>query len=233
MKKVTFINTMPGLSETWPIAPMASAMPQWVRVARADYVKSKDQRQSHLFRCSGIGSLYKTGFVIPSWHDVRVYSEGDSQIQIQKPDTLHEASVDIQKGDGIAKFLPKRPWSSSSIIKFSTPWHIISDVKFLMIPITYPDNFEFEACHGILDPSVSTEINVQVYWNKVGVPHTIDAGTPLCHLVPLTDEDIQLEIRDATDKDIQWLKKRHYVNHMSFLYNIKKMKQLYNKFWRK
>lgn len=232
MKKVTFINTMPGLSETWPIQPANKAVPQWVRVARDDYVKSKDMRQTHVFKCSGIGSLYKTGFVVPAWHDVRIYSEGENEIKIQKPDTLHEASVDVQQGDGIAKFIPRRPWSSKSIIKFSTPWHIISDVNFLMIPIAYPDNFEFEACHGILEPSISTEINVQVFWNKVGVPHTIDAGTPLCHLIPLCDEELKVEIRDATAKDMEWLKKRHYVNHMGFNFNIKKIKNLYNNFWK-
>ena len=233
MKTVTFINTMPGLSETWPVQPMSSAIPNWVRTARDDYTKNKDMRQTHIFRCHGIGSLYKTGYVIRAWHDTRVYSEGDTKIEIQKPETLHDASVDIQQGDGIAKFLPKRPWSSRSIIKFSTPWHIISDVKFLMLPVAYTDTFEFEACHGLLDPSVSTEINVQVYWNKVGVPHTIDAGTPLCHLVPLCDEEVKYEMRDATPQDMECLKKRHYVNHMSFNFNISKIKNLYRNFWRK
>lgn len=234
MKKVTFINTMPGLLETWPIEPMSKAIPSWVRVARDDYVKNKDVKSTHIFRCSGIGDLYKTGFVVRSWHDTEVYADPNStNIEFNKPGGIHERAVDIQPGDGIAKFLPKRPWSNKTIMKFHTPWHVISDVKLLMIPIPYTNNFDFESCPGILDSSISSELNIQLYWNRQGETHIVDAGTPLCQLIPLCDEPVEFEMRDATPKDRLWLEKKHYVNRMSFAYSIKKGKNLFKQFWNK
>ena len=58
-----------------------------------------------------------------------------------------------------------------------------------MLPVAYSDNVDFEACIGILDPSVSTEINVQLYWNRFGDISKVKAGTPLCHLIPLTEQE--------------------------------------------
>ena len=56
--------------------------------------------------------------------------------------------------DGIAKNIPKRPWSWPDIVKINTPWHVMApkDVKFLIIPLPYTPFFDFEACLGILDP---------------------------------------------------------------------------------
>ena len=100
-----------------------------------------------------------------------------------------------------------------------------------MLPLPYADDHTFEACQGILDPSISTEVNVHLYWNKLGV-HIIPAGTPLCYLAPMTPNRVELIMRDATKKDLDWLQKRHYINKMSFNLNIKKMKEFFNTYWK-
>jgi hypothetical protein len=152
--------------------------------------------------------------------------------QVKYPDIGTQHAVDIHKADAIAKHLPKRPWSCKSIIKLNTPWHLISGEKFLMLPLPYADEHTFEACPGTLDPSISTEVNVHLYWNKLGKT-MIPAGTPLCYLAPMTSNSVQLEMREATKKDLDWLQKRHYINKMSFTLNIKKMKELFRNYWKK
>ena len=229
--KTVFVNTVPGLRETWPIEPMSKHLPKWINIARQDYIQNKHSKKNHVFRCHGIADLYKAGFVIRSWHDVEVTAD-ENNISIRRPNKLEsEYAVDVQRGDDIAKFIPKRPWSSKSILKLNTPWHLISGTRFLMLPLPYSDDHVFEACPGVLDPSISTEVNVQMYWNKHGT-HLLTAGTPLCYIIPMCKQTIELEMRDATSKDLEWIQKRHYVNSMSFNLNIQKIKQFFKDFWK-
>ena len=115
MKKTVFINTAVGLKDIWPIEPMSKHIPNWVKNAKNDYIQNKDVKQRHVFKCSGIADLYKTGFVIRSWHDIEV-SADQLNVQVKYPDIGTAHAVDIHKADEIAKHLPKKPWSCKSIL---------------------------------------------------------------------------------------------------------------------
>lgn len=229
--KIEFFSIVPGVYETWPIEPMSTAIPKWVTTARNDYVQNKKSKSTHIFKCHGIGSLYKTGYVVRAWQDIDVSSSDlDLELEVPSNDFMNK-TVDVQRADAVAKFIPKRPWSCKSILKINTPWHIIANVKFLMLPIAYSDQHDFESCIGILDPKISTELNIQLYWNSIGQTKRIEAGTPLCHLIPITEKEIKLIVREGSQRDAQWLMKRNYILSMGFNLNINKMKELYKKFW--
>ena len=232
--KIEFFCTYPGVLDTWPIEPISRAIPNWVRTAKQEYVanKSADNHSSHIFRCNGIGELYKQGYVVRAWHDFTVQATRE-QLKLQAPtEHLNKLGISIQHADTVSKFLPHRLGSCKSIIKCNTPWHLIAPCKFLMLPVAYSDNVDFEACIGILDPSVSTEINVQLYWNRFGDISKVKAGTPLCHLIPITEQTCELIVREKNENDTRWLEKRHYIWESNFVYNIQKMKELYKKFWK-
>jgi hypothetical protein len=101
-----------------------------------------------------------------------------------------------------------------------------------MIPIPYTDQFEIESCIGILDPSISSEINIQGYVNGFG-EFTIKAGTPLAQLVPLSNSKYDFVVRDKNEKDTTWLKKRKFLNSISFNLSKAKINQAYQKFFNK
>ena len=46
----------------------------------------------------------------------------------------------------------------------------------------------------------------------------IPAGTPLCYLAPMTSNSVQLEMREATKKDLAWVHRclRHFVMEENF-----------------
>jgi len=52
--KTVFVNTVPGLRETWPIEPISKHLPKWINIARQDYVQNKHTKKNHVFRCHGI-----------------------------------------------------------------------------------------------------------------------------------------------------------------------------------
>jgi len=237
MNRIEFFSTVPGVAETFPIRASREVIPKWVHAAKADYVKNKDRHDIHIFKCPGIFEMYTTGYILTSWHDFEIETDG-SRFRMTIPDAKLETFLDKtclqeQTFNGVAKFLPKRPWSTQSILKINTPWHVLAPkgVKFLMIPIPYSDNFDFESCIGILDPALSTELNVQGYWNNLSKGlHYVRAGTPLAQLIPITERTLDFVVRDMDKFDELWIKKRKYLNYIGFMLNRTKIREAYERF---
>lgn len=237
MTKIEFFSSVPGVAETFPVRASREVIPKWVHAAKADYVKNKDKHDIHIYKCPGIFEMYMTGFVVTSWHDIEIETDG-VRFRMTIPDAkletlLGKQAVQEQTHLGVAKFLPQRPWSTKSILKINTPWHVLAPrgVKFMMIPMPYTDYFDFESCIGILDPALSTEINVQGYWNNLTPgKHFIKAGTPMAQLIPITERNLDFVVRDATDGDRQWLTKRTYLNYIGFVFNRNKLRDAYERF---
>lgn len=183
--------------------------------------------------------LMSQGFIMPMPWDVSIETKGDG---------IHFAwsfpSEDLQEifkpplitghfSETMAKHLPVKPGSLSTIIKLNTPWHVIApaDVKFLMMPMPYPDTFEFENAMGILDPGISSEINFQLRWNILDGIHTLRAGTPMAQLVPLTTEKFKLVVRNGTAKDLEWIEKRNYLNTCTMAIKRPMVQNLYKKYF--
>jgi hypothetical protein len=231
MNKIEFFSSVEGVLDTFPILAAKDCLPKWINKARADYLQ--DKQSASIFRCPGIVDIMTTGYIVTSWHDINIEST-DAGVEAWSGSTVLEELLDkptmqIQQGDSIAKYLPKRPWSNKDIIKINTPWHVKSKYKLLMIPIPYNDEFILESSVGILDPSISSEINIQSYVNCTGVV-TIPAGTPLCQLIPITDDKVELLVREMNRSDKRWLQISKYINHMSTVLNRKQIKKAYNKY---
>lgn len=242
MKKITFFSTAPGLNDLFPIIAAADYRPNWVKSMRAAYkekYKAADgDRFTHVYRCPGIYDVMKTGFVVRMPWDVMIETYGDGKnFKWTLPSTdlqyvMKTTFVAGHSGSG-ADIIPNKEHSLQTIIKFNTPWYVIvpKDIKFLVIPIPYPDSHEFESVHGLLDPSISAEINFQIRWNKLNGKHIIRAGTPMCQLIPLSTEKFELEVRDATDHDLAWIQKRNYFFNFGFLYKRNIIKEMYEKYF--
>ena len=102
----------------------------------------------------------------------------------------------------------------------------------MMMPLPYSENMMFECCQGILDPSISSDINLQGYWNIQGT-HVIKAGTPLAQLIPLTEKKYKHEVRDANPHDLAWLVKRKYFDNIGFIHIRSKIQTAYYKHFKR
>lgn len=227
---IEFFSTIQGVAETFPIVLAKEKMPSWVYQAREEY-KADDKRKSTLMRCPGIMDILTTGYIVVSPYDMEIQVDENNVTTFINPtieDLLGKPPAQTQMGDSIGRHLPKRPWSNKNILKINTPWHIKSNCKFMMIPLPYTDDFGFEACTGILDPSVSSEINVQGYINGHGIME-IKAGTPLCQLVPITESKHDIDVRDMNERDKRWIEKRKFLNNHSFILNKGLIKRAYKK----
>lgn len=228
--KIEFYSTIQGVLETFPIENARDCLPTWMGLARQEYLTNK--QQISVYRCPGIVDLLGAGFVLRSWFDIEISTDEHNRLSACTPSADLESMLgcpplQIQGGDEIAKFLPKRPWSHPDLLKINTPWHVVAPkgVKLMMLPMSYTDEFAFDSSIGILDPSISSEINIQGYVNRTG---TIKAGTPLVHIIPMTEHSYDLVVREMNDKDRSWVSKKKYLSAFSFVFNRKRTKEAYH-----
>lgn len=227
--KIEFYSTVAGVYETFPVTPAIEKIPNWMSLAKQDYLQNKMQQT--VYKCPGIVDVMQTGFIVSAWHDIEVWQEANGRLQAKAPtpdleDMLGFPTTQIQGGDMIAKHLPKRTWSHRDLLKINTPWHVVAPrgIKLLMVPVPYADDNSFESTIGILDPAISNEINIQGYINSLGV---IKAGTPLVQIIPLTEKKYQLVVREITEYDRNWVNKKKFLNNFSFMFSRNKTKDAY------
>ena len=239
MKRIEFYSEIYGLADTVPILRTSEVLPKWISLVRNEY-KQFPKDRSHLYRCPGIFDLFNYGYIVPAWHDLKIKSDGEHfgyEIPSQNLVDLRGSETLAQAHDKntVGKYLPRPPWAHPCVLKINTPWHVITPrgIKLLMTALPYPDSFEIEALTGILDPRVSTEVNLQLNYNLPKGEYTIRAGTPLAMLIPITEDDLELVVRDKNEYDNIWSLKRKFVNSMSYVLNRKRIKSLYEQHWKK
>lgn len=245
MRDIVFFSTVNGVADAFPVDYSKNFKFDWVETVRKDYKEVLDQnrhiRFSHAYRCPGIFDLMGQGFIVPMPWDVTIETQGngvDFAWAFPSGDLQEIFDSPLITGhfsDKIAKNLPVKPGSLSTLIKLNTPWHIVAPagVKFLMLPIAYPDSFEFENAMGVLDPGISSELNFQLRWNILDGIHTIRAGTPMAQLIPLTDEKFNLITRNATEHDLKWVEKRKYLNTCTMAIKRPMVQSIYKKYFNK
>ena len=238
--KIEFVSTLSGVSDMFPILPSSKYWPKWISKATADYKANMDKTEKfrHVAQCPGIFAMFKTGYIVTSLYDVVISTsknERGFQWKVADADLIEHAKMKLvdTHGDQIGKHIPKRKGQIENIVKINTPYHIIAPkgVKFMFMPLPYPDSFDYESVTGILDPAESSELNIQLNWYKEEGEVLIKAGTPLMYILPISEKEYSVVSRDATEKEMNWIKKRRYFNSFSFTPIRNKVKTLYEKYF--
>ena len=241
--KIEFFHNEPSIIDNFPIIKSKELKFNWVNKLKKDFqnhVKAGDTELpgfTHISRCPGIFDLFKYGYIVTLHKDVIIIPDGGSfKWTIPAP---RESNLDISEmlpREGI--FVQKPPWAADFIIKIRTGWHVIvpKGIKFLILPIAYPDTFDFTSTIGIFDPAIGTEVNFQMYWNERTENQTlIKAGTPLGHLIPLTEKKYQMVQRTMNQRDFNWTAKLYNTYNSTFwrvtMRNV--VANMYNKYWKR
>lgn len=240
--KIEFVSEIKGVAEMFPVLEASKYKRKWIDTAVADYKKTRkdNEKQSYLVRCPGIFSLFRKGYILTACHDFCITTKkGEKGFSWKFPDTKLE---EFYKGkppiEGqAAKFFLTRNEEMETLVKINTPYHFIAPkgIKLLVLPVPYPEQFDFESSMGILDPEESTELNVQLHWYKKDGEVVIKAGTPLAYLMPLLDSERKIEInnRYANEKEFDFLNQIDYIHALTFTpyKHMKKIKKLYKRFF--
>jgi hypothetical protein len=224
-KTLQFYCKLPEVKEKYPIIKASSYKPQWFKesaMAYKDEVKNNGtyQHVSGTVKCNGIRNIMKQGYILRSWFDLTIKT-GDSPAEFQfvvPPEILNyleerkfnKPLISWFSGNDKHVAIPVQSNSLQTLIKIATPWSVVvpKGWSLMFLPIPYPDDPEFSSTHGTLAGGDVFEINPILAWHKRPGDHFIPAGTPLCQLIPVKDDTLDISISDydqqMIDTEIKW-----------------------------
>lgn len=216
-EKIVFHCELPEIKEKYPIIPAKEYNFNWFKTSALAFKSMAEQRSAYeqitgIVKCPGIHPVMKKGYIVQSWFDITVKPITNG-FEFFIPQGLHsylkERKYDKQlvscfSGGQPAHTIPLPNTQSQSLIKINLPWSVSIPAgwNLLFMPIPYPDNTDFTAVHGILEPGDFYNVNAIIKCNSNNKEFTIPAGTPLLQLVPIKDNNITIELADY-DKSTQ------------------------------
>jgi hypothetical protein len=165
-------------------------------------------------RCVGLNDLYKKGFIIPFWMDFicQPKEHAENKSALGTTDTWHQSNI-------VHHFPVQYPgvFTNYFHVKFRGPWHIKEKigVDFLWNATTWNINNDVEKY--IIPPAIinftnNCETNLNIFFCKDLEPFTLSAGTPLIHIIPLSEKDVEVKCHLVSHQE--WISKSPYPDDM-------------------
>lgn len=231
--KVKFYSSIPGVKETYPIIKSSSHKRKWAEsAAHAFKEKTKDlvnyqNTITGVIKCPGIFDLVNTGWILPAWCDF-IIETSDDNISWRTPSMLegitcgedfNKPPISFISTDQKIMSIPMSEENHFCLVKVNTPW--IVDIpkgwELLILPVSYSDDTRFESTQGVIQPSSHMEINPQLLWKVKNGIELIKAGTPLCQLIPIKEDQIEFECNDYGLEQRMNQKKMYFKRASTFI----------------
>ena len=207
--------THPAINELFPIQKASNFYPDWWK----DLPKTFDRTTNYGLRipsttmksCIGFTNLYTNGFMIPLWSDLIVETGPKNwAYEFSAPSEIHSHDP-AQFGEVVDKY---------HHLKIESPWVLRekSGVKFVWMGAIYNQMKQLDAYHiipGIIDYKYNTGTNINMLFPRVQQKVLIEAGTPLAHIIPMSDMDVQIKTHCVTEQELNKIETPSYVS--SFL----------------
>jgi len=212
-----FYSSLPAVTKEFPIIESKSFKRNWIRPVAESYksitsdIKNFGIPFSGAIKCPGIFSAMNTGWILTSWFDFIIETKNNGEsCSFKIPPFLKDEVKFSNYNQPLISFmnlnLPtmKIPVPNNSLdilIKITTPWavEIPKGWNLLVLPVSYSDDVRFTASTGILKPG-DREINPQLFWHQGDGTELVEAGTPLCQLIPIPDNQVNFDF-DCLDYD--------------------------------
>lgn len=196
--------------------------------------KHVPQLYSHAVTCPALTAVMDSGYVLPCPADILIRMDGtgvdfewlsQGQFNVKLGNPRYVTGHIPQQTEGMRHLVDPTKDVLDSTIKLELPWRVQAhpDVVFIQMPIPYWDEDRFTPPTGIVDPSYSYEINLQLFWHKLEEgEYLIKAGTPLCQWVPVHRDFLRMKgwdvvVEAANAEDYANNEIMEYQRHMHFL----------------
>lgn len=234
--KLIFEALIPGLEEFMPIIPAKDFKHEWLERAKENFKKEKAEEESkfkkfsHTARCPGIINLVRTGWIVRTWQDIIIETNGDLQT-FKWTTPVNQKSLCINDrllGEEAVQWHPKEQFFNfrkdfpkdtlQNIIKICLPWDITIPKGFnlLELPIPYNENTTFTVLPGMFTFGIAS-CNIQLLWHKINDKVLIPAGTALAQYILVPEEQPETVVRKVEDT----LRHDVYDLHMHSRFTIK------------
>lgn len=191
------------VAEEYPIIEAAKTVPEWFSNMKGDYLFNGFIPRATVKKCPAIVRNITSGIILPIWSDLALKNNTQTQEYFWAfSDGTNCEPHDREQWDAF-----KSP-SESAHLKLLSPWRFKTkqDIKFLwQSPYYHKTNPLLEIVQGIdcYQHTHSTTINCFIDITK-DYNTLIRAGSPLVHLIPLSDSHIKIKINVISKEE--WLK---------------------------
>ena len=215
--------------------PVMRVTKLWERLsAELNGDESIPELYEHAVTCPALRDVMDSGYVLKCPADILIKTDGTgvnfqwmSQMRFctQTGPGKYVSAHIPQQTEGIRQLVDQQKDVLDWTIKLELPWRVQAhpDLVFIQMPIPYWDEDRFTPPTGIVDPSYSYEINLQLFWHKIEEgEYLIKAGTPLCQWVPvhrsyLSNRNIDFHCETANEADFENNAIMEYQRHKSFM----------------
>ena len=249
---IRFYSMDAGVAEFYPLYPSQKLKRQWrINALKESYknksdcpvmalketfdnLKMEDKGiKEHAATCPAITQVMDSGWILPAPADFAIRPDKEKGTfqwvtrQLFVGGKYVTSHIERQT-DGMRDLVNKAQPTLGQVVKLETPWRVMAhpDIVLLQIPVSYSDDKRFSAPTGIVDPSYSYEINLQLFWHALDGDEIVTAGTPLCQWIPiprkwLDTKEVNVVIETANDADFKSETMMDYLKTKSFIENTK------------
>lgn len=193
-----------GLIEFFPVVKGASVYPSWF--------KRLPKGVPNVRVCAGMTDLYSNSLVMPCWQDYEITIFPNGDVQADVPNT----SVGIARHD--IENQATGAWPRHVNVKLISPWIFTcnEDVLWTMVQPVWSQTSptDYTLITGMLEFKYQNQTNVNLLFPiPVGTEktYTIKAGDPVAMFVPMTERNVDLELKYVDDRDIKKIMNNRWI----------------------
>ena len=192
---VDVLTSIPGVHRLYPIDKGTNKFPSWFKKMPATYPEVNKHgiliKHPTIKTCSGVLDLYRNSFSIPLWSDLIINTNADGS-------WAYQYSAD-QSPEIVQHSSRQLPEINSYIhLKLASPWLITEKTG---VNFYFTDSFynkmdrwnDYKNVPAIVNYKYQHTSNINMFVPKVASTISIDAGTPIATLIPLTEKDVVIK----------------------------------------
>lgn len=193
-----------GLIEFFPIVKGASAYPTWF--------KRLPKGVPNVRICAGMTDLYSNSLVMPCWQDyeITIFPNGDVQAEVPNTNVgISRHDIETQATDA---------WPGHVNVKLISPWIFTCDEDTLWTMVqpvwSQTSPTAYTLITGMLEFKYQNQTNVNLLFPiPVGAAktYTIKAGEPVAMFVPMSERNIELDLKYIDDRDIKKIMNNRWI----------------------
>lgn len=208
-KKKIVLDAFTSISSFLDLSPIEKAsnfFPQWWRNLDnqyEQYVPRNDMTipTSTMKRCSGVIDLYRKGFIMPLWSDVKIETSSNGNLKYKFAAPIHDSISSHPKeqyGQAFDDFIH---------VKLTSPWKLRekSGIEFYFAP-AYWNQFDYNnfinVIPGVMNFKYQCNSSVHFFLPKKDASFILPFRYPLQHIMPLTDADVDVKCHLVSNEEL-------------------------------
>jgi hypothetical protein len=214
-----------GVYEYFPMNKSTKHLPDWwLTLPKLTNLESESgipYELTTMKRCPGFIDLYKKSFTLSSYTELKIKTTENDWSCISSSGLAQSVGVQLKLIETHHRDQFGSAFDKFHHMKFIQPWLIYekTGVNFLLAP-TYWNHIEFwEKCFfatGLINFKYQHAAHVNFFMKRINDLITIKSGTPLVHLIPLSEYNVDLKTHLISDEDYD---KKMKVSTYSTSYN--------------